>query len=149
MNNAPQTLWQAIERLAKQMPFNPAKVEQALGTTLAVRAQTPYMTQWVGGGPISLSDDLYIEGSSLALGPDGEFNDRSGLTIELGGTCITVEQVRQEFGALQVTQTPRGHSAEETTVHVSSQPWGRISFAFKASDPNCLSRVGIRPLRAD
>lgn len=149
MNNAPQTLWQTIERLAKQMPFTPAKVEQALGATLTIKTHTPHMTQWIGGGPISLGDDLHIEGSSLALGPNGEFNDRSGLTIELGGACITLEQVRQEFGALQVTQAPRGHSANESTVHVSSQPWGRISFAFKARDPDCLAHVGIRPLQTD
>lgn len=133
MNSETQTLWQTIGHFAQQMPFTPRKVEQVLGTPLAIKMQTPHMTQWVGGGVVPLRDDLYIKGSSLALGPDSEFNERSGLSIELGGACVTVDQVRQQFGALQVTQTPRGHSANETTVHVSSQPWGRISFAFKAN----------------
>lgn len=145
MNDQTQTLWQTIERLARQMPFTPGKVEQALGTPLSIKTRTQHMTQWVGGGPVALHDNLHINGSSLALGPDSEFNERSGLSVELGGACITLDQVRQQYGELQITQAPRGHSGNETTVHVSSQPWGRISFAFKASNPDCLFRVGIRP----
>lgn len=149
MTEHEQALWKAIEKLAREMPFTVGEVEHVLGTSLTLKTQTPHMAQWVGAGPVSLGDGLHIIGSSLALGPDGDFNARSGLSIDLGGTCITLDEVRQQFGALQVTQAPRGHSGNETSVHVSSQPSGRISFAFKASEPDCLFRVGIRPAQAD
>lgn len=148
-NNGTRTLWQVVEQLAGKMPLTPGAVEQDLGTSLAIKAQTGHVTQWVGGGPIALHDDVHISGISLALGPDSEFSEHSGLSMELGGACIKLDQVRQQFGELKVTQTPRGHSGNETTVHVSSQQGGRISFAFKASKPACLFRVGIRPGQTD
>lgn len=149
MNDQTQTLWQAIEQLAREMPFTPDKVEQVLGTSMAVKRQTPHVTQWVSDGPVALREGLHISGISLALGPESEFNARSGLDIELGGACIKLDQVRQQFGELKVTQAPRGHSGNETTVLVSSQPWGRISFAFTADNPDCLFRVGIRSAQAE
>ncbi|MEA5172996.1 hypothetical protein VB149_03680 [Xanthomonas fragariae] len=138
------TIWQLIENLTHQMPLTPEKVAATIGTPLQPHKQTPQLTQYVGAG-VPLAGNVRIENSSLALGPQGEFDDKSGLSLELGGACVTLDQVREHYGGLKVTQTPRGRSDKETTVHVSRQPQGSLSFAFRAGNPDCLYRVGIRP----
>lgn len=145
MKSQPQTLWQVITRLGQRMPLTPEKIERVLRTPFRIKEQDQYSTQWIGD-EVVLLDDLKIAKSSLALGPDSQFTENSGLSIELGGGCVTLEQVRQQFHDLNIAQAPRGHSKNETTVHVSPQPWGQVSFAFRADNPGCLFRVGIRPL---
>ncbi|MFC3278419.1 hypothetical protein ACFOHQ_14700 [Xanthomonas fragariae] len=101
------TIWQLIENLTHQMPLTPEKVAATIGTPLQPHKQTPQLIQYVGAG-IPLGGNVRIENSSLALGPQGEFDDKSGLSLELGGACVTLDQVREHYGALKITQTPRG-----------------------------------------
>jgi hypothetical protein len=44
-----------------------------------------------------------------------------------------------------MTQSPRGRSWDEETSYSVFMPWGKLSFGFMESNPNCLSSIVINP----
>ncbi len=142
MNTHPLTLWDTIEALAEQVPLTREKVELVLGTPLELKTRTEYLTHWVGDA-VSLRDDVRVTQSSLALGPNDEFDDTSGITLHLAGACVTLAQVKAHHGAITIIDAPRGHSDQEATVHATKEPWGHLRFAFIEANPDCLESVTL------
>lgn len=138
-----KNLWQLIDILAQQMPLSRAKVETVIRAPLVEKKRNEYLIHY-SGGTTELKGDVKISKIDLALGPTGEFDTTSGLSMEIADTCIGIDDLRKRYDALQITQHPRGHSSEEATVHTAIQSWGSISFAFKEKNPGCLFSVTLR-----
>jgi len=143
MGNGQMTLWGVVEAIGKMMPLSKEAVEAVLKTELADEKRDEYLWHLVGVGQL-LDDGLFVTRVSLALLPDGGFGKNSGLSIELGGRCIRLDEIRSRFGELTIVQHPRGRSLQETTVYAAAMPWGEVSFAFKEENRNCLFRISFR-----
>jgi len=143
MTEKQSTLWQTIDALAQQMPLTPAKVEAVMGTKLQEQERSENFVHLKASGP-ALSDGLKVTEISLLTRPNNEFDIKSGLSLELSGACVKLDEIRKQFGKLEITQSPRGRSPLESTVHASKESWGTLSFAFKEENPDCLFRVSFR-----
>ncbi|ELY6246888.1 hypothetical protein SNQ22_003280 [Cronobacter universalis] len=61
------------------------------------------------------------------------------------GACLTLNDVKQHYPVLTITDTPRGHSENEVTSYTT--PAGAsgeaVTFSFSAKTPDCLNDVII------
>jgi hypothetical protein len=138
----PMTLWELIAGLEKQMPLTISKVEAVTGGKFSISREMPaYVVLESNGWP--LADGVAVSRSSLMVRPSLQFEDNSGLSLELEGSCIALSQVRERFGDLTLVQAPRGRSLDETRVWGVPKPWGHLSFAFQERRPDCLFRVAF------
>ena len=142
MNTQSSSLWQIIERLAEQMPFRKDSFEQVLGAPLTLKKEDQFKSQWISDA-VKLRGNIQISDVSLVLGPSGEFKPSSGATLNLGGACITRDQVKGHFGNLKLVSHPRGRSLQEVSAWGSDQGWGKLTFAFRENNPDCLAYVTL------
>ncbi|WP_437882962.1 hypothetical protein [Pseudomonas sp. LRF_L74] len=141
MNQAPLTLWQVIERLARLAPPSPARIEQTLGNNLRLEAQDEHRTRWVGD-EVLLKDNVRIAQTGLTLLTRTR---QATVGLFIGGACIGRDALDAQYGELRLVAAPRGRSLNESSVWESAQPWGRLRFSFKESNPECLHSVSIAP----
>ena len=137
-------LWTVVAELGRKMPLSKQKLEESIPTTWALKERTPYLAHWLGG-KVQLDDGVEIASVSLVLDRHEQFDDTSGVTLELAGKCITLADVVAKYERLLITDVPRGRSLEELTIHTAFESWGRLSFAFKAARPDCLFAVSFNP----
>ncbi|ELY4483299.1 hypothetical protein SMZ77_004087 [Cronobacter turicensis] len=61
------------------------------------------------------------------------------------GRCLTLNEIKQHYPVLTITDTPRGHSENEVTSYTT--PAGAsgeaVTFSFTAKAPDCLNDVII------
>ncbi|HBI11054.1 MAG TPA: hypothetical protein DDY57_13115 [Franconibacter pulveris] len=61
------------------------------------------------------------------------------------GACLTLNDIKQHYPVLTITDTPRGHSENEVTSYTT--PAGAsgeaVTFSFTAKAPDCLSDIII------
>lgn len=143
MENGCGTLWGVVNTLGEEMPLSKEVVEAVLRTELTDKTRDEYLWHLIGAGH-PLDDGSSVSRVSLALLPGGEFGKNSGLSIELEGRCIGLDEIREHFGELTIVQYPRGRSLQETTVYAAAMPWGELSFAFKEEKRDCLFRILFR-----
>lgn len=143
MGSGQTTIWGLVDAIGKMMPISKEAVETVLRTELIEQTRDEYLWHLVGVGQ-RFDDGLFVARVSLALMPGGGFGKNSGLSIELGGRCIGLDEIRSHFGELTIVQHPRGRSLQETTVYAAAMQWGELSFAFKEENRNCLFRVSFR-----
>lgn len=136
-------VFKVADSLARQMPFTQANVEAALGTTLTLIQSDQHLTHLVSG-PVTLPDGATAE-ASLALGPNFQFNEYSGLSLTVSDKCISLRAVREHYGRLALIGLPRGHSRLESIVYATRTKWASLSFSFLEEKPDCLASIGIRP----
>lgn len=143
MTTKQMTLWQAIEAVAQQIPFSKAKVETLFSATLTETDNTSNdVFQFLKSNRIELKDDVDISNIDLRIKRHG--THPGFMVLEIGGACITLEQVRNHYSALEITQSPRG-SLADVTSHSTRLPWGDLSFSFAESNPRCLSSIAFDP----
>ena len=144
MTQPKMTLWQAIDALAKQIPFSKIKIENLFSTQLAETDEGGNdVFQFFKSNPIKVSEGVAIENVDLRIkraGPHPGF-----LVLSIGGNCIGIDAVRAHYNELKITDTPRGHSLDEVTSHSAMLQWGELSFSFKERNPNCLASVAFDP----
>ncbi|MGJ0478749.1 hypothetical protein [Pantoea agglomerans] len=61
------------------------------------------------------------------------------------GKCISLDEVKEHYQSVKLTDYPRGQSENEVTSYTSS-PDGNgqfITFSFSAKNPDCLSKIII------
>jgi len=148
MKQLPMTLWQTIDTLVEQIPFRRAKVERVLGVELFDSDRRQFAIQPsfqpLEGGPVRLADGLVIETVDLRVRPEQESHP-GFLGLRVAGTCIRLDAVRARYGALTVTDRPRGRSWDEVTSYTTIEPWGELSFSFAERNRDCLSSVAFAP----
>ena len=142
MTNRQMTLWQAIDSLARQIPFSKVKVETVLSVRLDEVHRSTY-TVFFEGGPSDLADARRIAKVDLRLGSDP--GSLGFLVLNVDGACVGLEQIRSRYGSLELTDTPRGRSLDEVTSHSVQLPWGKLSFSFKVRNPECLASIAFKP----
>ena len=143
MKTNEMTLWNVVDALAMQVPFAREKVELLLSTKLRQVDQNPY-TVFYAGGTVPLANDVLISAIDLRLGR--ELGDNYGfMSIGLSGKCVLIDDVRDQYGLLEITETPRGRSPDEKTYHTVKQDWGELSFGFSERNPDCLSVIVFDP----
>jgi hypothetical protein len=142
-NEIRPSLWQVIEALGSKRPLTASLVERELDIHLTEQTRNEHMLHLSSTGT-TLSDGVKLDKVDLVLSPNGKLDKTSGLALELSGTCLRLDELRERFGELQIIQAPRGHSLEETTVHSAKQPWGILTFGFKEAAPDCLARITFR-----
>lgn len=146
MTTVQMTLWQAIDALAQQIPFAKAKIEVALSTTLLEREEpSNELFRFYKSDRIPLRDGTVISTIDLRIKIQGAHPGLLGIDLE--GSCITLDDVRRRYNALEITDAPRGRSLQEETVYTAKLPWGELSFGFKEAKPDCLAGIGFNPTR--
>jgi len=138
------SLWLAIGALAGQIPFSKQKVETALGTRLSeVEKKGNNLFQFFKSQPIDLADGVVITDVDLRIKRAG--GHPGFLVLKMGGTCVTIEQIRGKYSDLTITAQPSGRSLDEETSFSQSLPWGTLSFGFKERNRNCLATIAFDP----
>jgi hypothetical protein len=140
--NTQMTLWQAISALVNQIPFSKSKVEGALGAPLNELRKDEYAA-FFDAKDIKFADGGRISNVDLRL--PTKAGHPGFLVLSIDGTCITLDDVRQHYGELAITDVPRGTSVHEVTSHTATLAWGELSFSFPESNRNCLIRVAFDP----
>lgn len=144
MKHSPLSLWQVVAVLTEQSPYTKAKIEGLLPVTLVERKTFGSdINQFFKSDPVLLNDGSVILNIDLRLKRHGF--DPGFLVLELGGTCVPLEEVRGHYGDLQITDTPHGHSLDEKTSYTAYLPWGELSFGFAERNPDCLASVVFEP----
>ena len=140
----PMTLWQAIDALARQVPFTRSKVQAALSVALIERDNpSNELFQFYKSNPVKLAEGVEIENVDLRVKRSG---GHPGLVVlSTDGACVSLGDVRARYGDLEITGTPRGRSLDEETMHSTQLPWGKLSFGFRERKPDCLSSVVLNP----
>lgn len=67
------------------------------------------------------------------------------MIFQVDGTCVSVEELKQHYPGIKITDTPRGRSLAENTYYSVINADGRVSFGFPESDRHCLRSVIIAP----
>lgn len=137
------SLWDLVASVEQQMPITLSKAEAVLGERFEQTEETPAYLLLSSKGA-ALRDGLTVSRATLMLRPSLQFEDKSALAYELGGACVSLAQVRAQFGELRLIQSPRGRSLDETTAWALQRPWGYITFSFKERQPDCLFQVAFR-----
>jgi hypothetical protein len=138
----PSALWGLIDQLERQMPITLGKVEALTGERFREVPGASAYVHFEAKGK-ELAPGLRIRKLSMMLRPSLQFEDNSGLSMELQEGCITMAQVREHVPGLRPTQVPRGRSLDETTAWAVDRPWGVLTFAFQERQPDCLFRVAL------
>ena len=142
VTNRQMNLWQAIDELAKQIPFSKDKVENVLSVRLNEVEHNTYRV-FLEGGPVDFADGRRIANVDLRVGFDP--GNLGFLVLSIEGACVSLEQVRARYGSLEVTDRPRGRSLDEMTSHSIQLPWGKLSFGFTVRNPECLASIVLNP----
>jgi hypothetical protein len=133
-------LWEIIESLTLKPLFDPNAVEEALGMRL-VRYVEPSNDafDFFQGPGFPLDGGSELQKVSLRLGRTNPVI--ALLMLDITGACIQIEEVRQHYPLIEMTERPRGRSLDEAKVFSTTQSWGRLSFGFRERNPQCLSFV--------
>lgn len=147
MTQPTMTLWQAIDAMAKQIPFSQAEVENALGTPMTEVRRNAYTIFLQNEHPVSLSEGGRIAQVDLRLGM--EAGDPGFMVLSIDDACVSLDAVRAHYNDLTITDRPRGRSLDEVTAYSASLAWGQLSFGFKERNPKCLASVALDPKKAE
>jgi len=146
-NNA-MDLWKTIDTLTQQIPFSQQKVETVLSTQLTEKplGSGNDLYHLFESQPITLADGVIIFNVDLRIKRSGDHPGFLVLEMDVtGGTGVTLEQVQAQYSQLTITNTPSGDSLEEEYSYSQIFPWGKLSFGFKARDPERLASIAFDP----
>ena len=147
MTTKTMTLWQAIDALARQIPFSKLKVQSVLLTDLIERENpSNELFQFYRSNPIELMEGVKITNVDLRIKRSDAHPGFMVLNID--GACVTLNQVRAHYGGLEITDTPRGRSLDDVTSYTTKLSWGELSFSFKERKPECLASIAFDPKKA-
>jgi len=150
--DASMDLWKTIDALTQQIPFSQQKVETALSTQLAEKplGSGNNLYHLFESQPIALADGVVISNVDLRIKRSG---DHPGFLVlvmdETDGAGVTLEQVQAQYSQLAITDIPRGDSLEEEFSYSQIFPWRKLSFGFKARDPERLASIVFDPNAAE
>ncbi len=142
MKTTAMTWWQLLEALVGQIPFTQAGVEALLGIPLVETRRSRHGLRLQGGGVV-LDQGLQLVGVDLRL--SFAPGDPGFMVLQLGAGCVSLEAVRQHYGALQITELPGSDAPDAETMHTAFLPWGKLSFGMAGSAGDCLASIVLEP----
>lgn len=141
------SVWQLIEDI-QTTAFTLPNVEKLLGQSLVEQTQQSNVSfQFFAGRQLALAGNVNIVDIDLRLPRKTTGNPANPgmLALHLGGECITLKQVNQQFSDLAITDIPRGESPEEATTFTANTAWGGVSFGFQEKKPDCVGYLVFNP----
>lgn len=130
-----------IELFAKQIPFTPEKIEAITKNKLLKISENEFFIFWQCQS--TTLEGIAIEHIDLRTTNGG---DHPGfLIVKLSDMCISLGKLRVSHPDIVVTGAPSGRSLEEATVYSTDQSWGKLSFAFTETRPDCLASIIFEP----
>jgi len=93
-----------------------------------------------------LSPPLRVTAGVVTLYPDHQ--RVQSVRLDIGGACVTRQQINQRFGRPDRVLPPSGHAPEQalTLSYAEADRW--ISYLFPGVDHRCVSQVVLRPTEA-
>lgn len=137
--------WELVDSLGSRMPLALSDLEQSFMLKVNEKYSTQYRTDWIGSG-FPLRDNLVVSSTNLSLATAETPHRFIRFTINFEGQCVTPEQVRTRYPTLALTGVSSPHAADHVDVWSTTEPWGKLKFAFReASETYCLDRVTLSP----
>jgi len=138
MNIQNTTLWQLVDILNGCPVFTLDVIGRMFQIDFSESHRTDYFTS-CEGGPLRLADQIDIEAIELRIRRKDGVGKLMGLDI--GGACVTLDDVLAHYPGIVLTETPRGHLLNEATFYSIQRSREELSFGFKESNPHCLAIV--------
>ncbi len=136
-------LFSLIQSITKSFPLTKEKMESLFKTPIQLVQENDYV-QFFEGGSIHLANDVIIEKIDLRLHKTRP-NDKGFIVLNITNACIKLEEIKDKYGMLEITDSPRGRSLYEVTSYSTLLPWGKISFSFAEIKRDCLCAIILNP----
>lgn len=82
-----------------------------------------------------------IKGPSGQIYTDASGRIIKGITLSLGGACISRKQMGRRYPDFNVLSVPSGHSLDESTVFGTVLNGIQIGFSFSEHDRDCMDQL--------
>jgi len=138
MNTQHTTLWQLIDILDECPVFTLDVIGHMFQIDFSESHRTAYFSSYEGG-PLHLADQIDIKKIELRIRRKDGVGKLMGLDV--GGVCVTLDDVLAHHPGIVLAETPRGHSLNEATFYSIRRSREELSFGFKESNPHCLAIV--------
>lgn len=136
------SVWELIERVGAMRPLHKEQVESLLAAKVAMTSENESYTFWDGTADLPLSNNMKITKVSFSTANPTKPADLS-MSVYLGGTCVSKQDLLKHFPTIEVVGAPRGRSLDEETVFSANTNWGKVKFGFTERAPDCLARLGF------
>jgi hypothetical protein len=139
-------LEELLQRLEREHPWTPAKIESVLGVTSAVDQANEYWTHYSAVGPVELEEGVVVEKLDYGLNNTTQAMPRFIVYLSDRSSCISRQRIVKSYPDIQMDyqNIPRGRSLNEQTHYFTNRAWGELSFGFKVRRPDCLSSILFR-----
>lgn len=84
-----------------------------------------------------------IKGPSGQIYTDASGRIIKGITLSLGGACISRKQMGRRYPNFNVLSVPSGHSLDESTVFGTVVNGIQIGFSFSEHDRDCMDQLKL------
>ncbi len=84
-----------------------------------------------------------IKGPSGQIYTDASGRIIKGVTLSLGGACISRKQMGRHYPDFNVLSVPSGHSLDESTVFGTVVNGIQIGFSFPEHDRDCMDQLKL------
>lgn len=136
-----KSLWEIMATLRSESVMTRESIERDFATKLTLKNQNQYTLFYASAGP-QLNNNLRIANIDFRVPTPGASPRGSFLVLSLEGKgCITLEDVKQHYADLTLSQVPHGHSLEEETGYRTTFNHWKLAFGFKEKRPECLASV--------
>lgn len=126
--------WPRTPRLADLHVAVPAPA-----AVIETRGAPPHLT--LPAMPLSLP--LQVNAGVVTLYPDHQHVQ--AVHLDIGGACVTRQQINQRLGRPDRVLPPSGHAPEQALTLSYAAPDRWISYLFPGVDHRCVSQVVLRP----
>lgn len=136
-----KSLWGIMATLRSESAMTRESIERDFATELTLKNQNQYTLFYASAGP-QLNDNLRIANIDFRVPTPGASPRGSFLVLTLEGKgCISLDDVKQHYAGLTLSQMPHGHSLEEETGYRTTYNHWKLAFGFKEKRPQCLASV--------
>lgn len=134
-------LWHFIDDMQKKTRTLTTSSIKRIIPPFTIKSENEY-TAFYSSEDVALTGKIKISHLDLRVSKD-EKAAPAFLSFEVTGDCITLDDVKEHYSNLRLTDYPRGESPEEKTYYTTgNNPYGQyISFGFTAKEQQCLSQV--------
>ncbi|EPE1852568.1 hypothetical protein ACSG7Z_003297 [Cronobacter dublinensis] len=134
------SLWNTIKALKSVWGKQAEDVSKLLNQPI-VRV-LPTADDRFTSAPFTLLDGTRLSGLDIRLWGNGD-RSVSLVSLNVDTPCIMLEQVREHFADVKLSQVPRGHATGQlvsykTVMDNRGLAW---AFGFSAQEPRCLKRI--------
>lgn len=133
--------WQFINNVKLQLPYGLEQVTHLFNGPFFSQAENDTFITYENKGLIHVGE-VNIESIEARV-----FRKNNKvpflLSFQVGGTCITLAELKQNYSDLTLTDVPRGRSLEEETSYstVKYSNNVKLSFGFAEKNPDCINSV--------